>query len=127
MNALILLTLITSLSACSRTPDSITYTPEPINRPELILPTVDQLSLKKIDWIIITPENVDAEFTKITQSGNPVVLYALSNDGYEALSLDMAKILKILTEQKAIIVAYENYYTDINTEIDNSETNDTQQ
>lgn len=112
MNALILLTLTISLSACSRTPDSITYTPEPINRPELILPEVDPLSLKKLDWIIVTPENAEAEFAKITQAGNPVVMYALTNDGYEALAVDLSKILKILSQQKAIIVAYENYYNE---------------
>ena len=111
MNVLILLTLTISLSACSRTPREIDYTPQPIDRPELILPVSDELRLSKIDWIIITPDNAAEEFDKIKASGKPVVVYALTNSGYEALALDMAKILKKLSEQNAIIVAYEDYYS----------------
>ncbi len=119
MNVLILLTLTISLSACSRTPRELEYTPQPIDRPELILPESEALKLSKIDWIIITPDNAAEEFEKIKASGKPVVVYALNNTGYEALALDMAKILRKLSEQTAIIVAYEDYYsnsdkTDIN-------------
>jgi hypothetical protein len=111
MNVLILLTLTISLSACSRTPRELEYTPQPIDRPELILPVSEELRLSKIDWIIITPDNATEEFDKIKASGKPVVVYALTNSGYEALALDMSKILKKLSEQNAIIVAYEDYYS----------------
>ena len=111
MSVLILLTLTISLSACSRTPRELEYSSQPIIRPDLILPESDALTLSKIDWIIITPENAEEEFDKIKASGKPVVVYALNNSGYEALALDMAKILKKLSEQKAIIVAYEEYYS----------------
>jgi len=111
MSVLILLTLTISLSACSRTPRELEYSSQPITRPNLILPESDALTLSKIDWIIITPENSEEEFDKIKASGKPVVVYALNNSGYEALALDMAKILKKLSEQKAIIVAYEEYYS----------------
>ena len=111
MSVLILLTLTISLSACSRTPRELVYSSQPITRPNLILPESDALTLSKIDWIIITPENSEEEFDKIKASGKPVVVYALNNSGYEALALDMAKILKKLSEQNAIIVAYEDYYS----------------
>jgi len=115
-----LLTLTISLSACSRTPRELEYTPQPIDRPELILPESEALKLSKIDWIIITPDNAAEEFNKIKASGKPVVVYALTNTGYEALALDMAKILKKLSEQNAIIVAYEDYYSNGDeTDIDN--------
>ena len=114
MNVLILLTLTISLSACSRTPRELEYTPQPIDRPELILPVSEELRLSKIDLIIITPDNATEEFDKIKASGKPVVVYALTNSGYEALALDMAKILKKLSEQNAIIVAYEDYYSNGN-------------
>jgi ABC-type Fe3+-hydroxamate transport system substrate-binding protein len=114
MSVLILLTLTISLSACSRTPRELEYTPQPIDRPELILPVSEELRLSKIDWIIITPDNATEEFDKIKASGKPVVVYALTNSGYEALALDMAKILKKLSEQNAIIVAYEDYYSNGN-------------
>ena len=121
MNVLILLTLTISLSACSRTPREIDYTPQPIDRPELILPESEALKLSKIDWVIITPDNAAEEFDKIKASGKPVVVYALTNSGYEALALDMAKILKKLSEQNAIIVAYEDYYSnDDETDISDS-------
>ena len=120
MSVLILLTLTISLSACSRTPRELEYTPQPIDRPELILPVSEELRLSKIDWIIITPDNATEEFDKIKASGKPVVVYALTNSGYEALASDTAKILKKLSEQNAIIVAYEDYYSNGDeTDIDN--------
>ena len=120
-NVLISLILITGLSACSSTPKTVTYTPEPIDKPELILPNVSELDLDKVDWIIITPENVEEEFEKIRKSGNPVVLFALNDEGYRALSLDMANIIKLITEQKAIIVAYENYYEKLDIKLEGTQ------
>lgn len=120
-NVLISLILIIGLSACSTQPKSVVYTPEPINRPELVLPETQELDLEKVDWILITPENVDEQFELIRKSGKPVVFFALNNDGYQALSLDMANILKLITQQKAIIVAYENYYEKLDIELETNQ------
>ena len=120
-SVLALLTLTISLSACSTTPQSIEYTPTPIDRPTLILPTTDVLSLKKVDWIVITPENVVEELRKLTSGNQPVSLFSLTSDGYTALSINMAQLLELLSQQKAVIVAYDTYYNQAEEQFDTVE------
>ena len=43
-------------------------------------------------------------------SGEPIVIYALTTEGYESLSLNMADVIKLLSQQKAVIEAYKEYY-----------------
>jgi hypothetical protein len=45
-----------------------------------------------------------------------VVLYAITDDGYKNLSLNMADIIKLVKQQKAIIAAYEKYTDEEETE-----------
>lgn len=116
-----MLTLTISLSACSATPEKIEYTPTPIDRPTLILPSTEVLDLKKIDWVIITPENADEELEKLIATEQPVSLFALDADGYSALGINMAQLLELISQQKAVIVAYENYYDNAEEQFDNAE------
>jgi hypothetical protein len=109
-SVLTLLTLTIGLSACSTTPRTVEYTPKPIDRPELILPDATVLDLRELDFIVITPENVDEEFGKLSVDGEPVVLIALTAKQYETLSLNIADLLELISQQKAIIMAYEDYY-----------------
>ena len=55
---------------------------------------------------------------KLKKDGEPVVIYALTTEGYEQLSLNMADILKLLSQQKAIIEAYKEYYEQTEKNID---------
>ena len=121
MSVLISLTLITGLSACSTTPKSVTYTPTPIERPTLILPPTDTLDMKGIDWIVVTPDNAEEYFQKMQESGDSIALFALTSEGYAALGINMAQLLELISQQKAIIVAYEDYYNSIETQLDNQD------
>lgn len=107
----ILLTLTIVLSGCAANPaQEISYTPRTIEKPNLILPTVDTLDMKEVDFIVITPDNAAQVFADLERSGKSVVVFALDENSYTNLSLNMAQILKILSEQQAVIAAYENYY-----------------
>ena len=117
-NVLTLLTLTIGLSACSTTPEKIEYTPTPIDRPTLILPPTQILDLKKVDWVIITPENSDEELEKLIATKQPVSLFSLDADGYTALSINMAQLLELISQQKAVIVAYEDYYNNAEEQFD---------
>lgn len=116
--ALTSLILITGLSACSTTPQTVEYTPTPIDRPTLILPPVETLDLKTVDWIVITRDNVEDYFAEIEKSGKPVSFFALDGDGYSALSINMVQLLELVSQQKAIIVAYEDYYNTVEQTLD---------
>ena len=105
-----MLTLTIFLSSCSSTPDVIKYDAEPIDRPKLVLPETEQVLLKKVDWDIITKDNIDALWKRLEESGEPVVIYVLDTEGYEALSLNMADLVKLISQEKARSRAFQEYY-----------------
>lgn len=113
-----MLTLTIGLSACSATPEKIEYTSRPIDRPTLILPSTEVLDLKEVDWVVITPENSEEELAKLIATDQPVSLFALTADGYSALGINMAQLLELISQQKAVIVAYENYYDNAEEQFD---------
>ena len=70
----------------------------------------DPLQLQDIDWIIITKDNADEVFKKIKADGGEYSLFALTDKGYEKLSLNFADIRNKLAEQRQIILSYKDYY-----------------
>lgn len=119
MSALILLIPITFLSSCSTfTPDVVAYKSEPIEKPALVLPDIATLELRDADFKIITPDELNDIFEKLKKDGEPVVIYALTTKGYEQLALNIADILKLVSQQKAIIEAYKEYYEQTEKNID---------
>lgn len=92
----------------------IEITTAPTEKPVLTLPTVDQLTLRDVDWKIITRENYAEVFAQIESSGRPIALFALTDEGYSNLGLNISDIRAMVQQQQAIIVAYENYYKNTN-------------
>lgn len=81
----------------------------PTQRPPLVLPEVDPVSVRPINWIVVTPENVDAVFAQLAQDGENLVLFALTDTGYEDLSLNLSDIRQLIQQQRTVMVAYRNY------------------
>ena len=79
-----------------------------VQKPAPIVPTVDQLRLRDVKWVIITPENVDEKFKEI-KTGE-VVLFALTTNGYENIALNLSDIRAMIDQQKKIIAIYESQY-----------------
>jgi hypothetical protein len=79
-----------------------------IPRPAPIVPGVDQLKLREVQWIIITPENVDQKFKEI--EGGELVLFALTTEGYENIALNMSDVRAMIDQQAKIIAVYKNSY-----------------
>ena len=114
---LILSTLVLSLAACSAI-RRIEVTTASIERVPLTLSSVDTLELDEVTWIIITPENIDQIFKDLEKKNFDIVLFALTDGGYENISVNMAKIKKMVLQQKAIIAAYKRYYEMQSSEIE---------
>ena len=109
------------LSGCSSTPvQRIEVSAKPIDKPELVLPNADVLRMKDVEWILITPENFEEKVAELSKNGRPVVFFALTDKGYENLSLNFSSIRAFIQQQKAIIVAYENYYKNANEALDSA-------
>ena len=110
------------LGSCASTPQVVSYKAEPIEKPALVLPDTSVLELRNAEWNIITPEELNGIFDKLKKDGEPVVIYALTTEGYSQLALNFADILKMLSQQKAIIEAYKEYYEQTEKNIDDHNT-----
>lgn len=93
---------------------------EPIDKPSLVLPNADEVRMRDVEWIVITPENAEEVFEELRNQGNSVVLFGLTSDGYENLSLNLSDIRAFLQQQQSIIGAYEVYYKTTDEAIDNA-------
>jgi len=111
LNALGFLSLTLLISGCSSLqPRQIEVSTVPVQKPQLELPSTDEIRLRGVEWTLITPDNVEEVLEKAEESGRPVVFFALTDKGYENLGLNISDIRALIQQQQTIITAYENYY-----------------
>jgi hypothetical protein len=79
-----------------------------VPRPAPIVPNPDVVEMKPVTWIVITPENVDQKFAELR--GSEKVFFAIPASAYEALSLNLADIMKLIQQQNQIIQLYRKYF-----------------
>lgn len=110
------------LSGCSifggPQPRPIEISAKPVPKPVLELPKADQLFFKQVEWILITPDNYEEVFAKLSETGRPVVLFGLTDNGYEALATNLSSLRSFIQQQQVIIAAYESYYKESNKALD---------
>lgn len=105
--------------ACSSPqPRVINISAKPIDKPPLTLPPVDELNLRKVEWVVINKDNLEAVKARLESQGQAFALYALTGEGYGNLGLNFSDIRAMVEQQQAIIVAYENYYKQSTAAID---------
>ena len=68
------------------------------------------LELEKIDWVIVTEENVEEIWEQIKNDNEGVALFALRHGDYERLALNIAEIRSQLGEYVVILKRYREYY-----------------
>ena len=122
-NIIIALLGLTLLVGCTSTPRQIEISAKPINKPELILPPIEPLRLKDVEWVVINQDNYQEVFDKLLEDRKDPVLIGLTDDGYEVLSLNMSDIMRLIAQQKQIIAAYQNYYEESEQALDNANAN----
>lgn len=81
---------------------------------------MDELRLRPVNWIIINEANLEQKLAEITAGGQPLALFVLTADGYEALGLNFSDIRALVQQQQQIIIAYENYYKQAEEAMDNA-------
>jgi len=107
------LSLTLLISGCSSLqPRQIEVSTVPVEKPQLELPSTDEIRLRNVEWTLVTPDNADEVFAEAEESGRPVVFFALTDKGYENLGLNISDIRALIQQQQTIITAYENYYTE---------------
>ena len=112
------------LAGCSTTAQKIEVSAKPIEKPKLVVPDASVLNLKEVEWFVINEENVEEVWQRISDDKKDIVLFGLTDDGYEKLSLNMSDIMTLIQQQQAIIGAYKNYYENAEEAIDNKNEED---
>jgi len=109
----LLLSALIILAACSSPQEIETVAPVEVRtvqipRPAPIVPEVDQLRLRNVQWIIITPENIEEKFEQI-QNGE-IVLFAVTAEGYENIALNLSDVRALIAQQQRIIAIYRSQF-----------------
>lgn len=81
-----------------------------VERTRLNLPEQAPLQARDLSWVIITPENIEQVFAGMSERNESLVLFAMTDKGYEQLSLTMAEIRNYIAQQRAILIKYKEYY-----------------
>ena len=103
---ILLLTNCAGLAVKEITSYKIEKKREPLNLQDPV-----PLKLQDVEWIIITKENADEVFEMVKNDGKgDYALFAVTDEGYEKLALNMADIRNKLAEQRQIILSYREYY-----------------
>jgi len=107
---LLAIPLLFLVSGCTSMKEILTVSPQVVERPPLTVQTPRPAIGYPFDFILITPENVEAKLKELKDSGKDVVFFALTDDGYKALSLSVAELRRYIVQQNAVIKAYKDYY-----------------
>lgn len=114
------LSLVLAITGCTTTSTPISpieISTTPIDRPSLSIPKADTLRIREIDWKIITEENIEQIFQELKNNGKDPVLFAVTEDGYERLALNLGDVRTFIQQQRTIIASYERYYNDADNQL----------
>ena len=95
------------LTACS---GRIVETPTMVNRANLIVPSITPVEQFGFEWLVITKSNIDQIIKEHDNANDQLVIFGLTPQGYQNLSLDIAELRRYIQQQNAIIAAYKLYY-----------------
>lgn len=109
MKHIFLIASFALLIGCERT-QRIVEKPTIVDRPELILPVVQPAEQYDFEWIVVTKQNFNEVVKEMEERGQTVVLFAVSPQGYQNLSLNMAELRRFIIQQQSVIIAYKKYY-----------------
>ena len=118
LRSLILVTSLFSISGCASLwpfgskseVKEIQIQKKEIERTRLDLPVPPPLKAREMQWFVVTPENIDQVWVKLKEQGTDLVVFALTDDGYQELAMTMAEVRNYIASQRAIIVKYKEYY-----------------
>lgn len=114
LHSLILTTFLLLSSGCSllawKSVDPIEVKTTEVERVKLNVDLPDPLKAEPMEWIVVTPDNVNEVFKKLEEEKKDLVLFAITDEGYEKLAADMVQIRSYIAQQRLIIVKYKDYY-----------------
>lgn len=118
LRSLILVTSLFSISGCASIwpfggkPEvkEIQIQKKEVERTRLDLPVPPPLKAREMQWFVITPQNVEQVWARLKEQNVDLVVFALTDDGYQELAMTMAEVRNYIASQRAIIIKYKEYY-----------------
>lgn len=103
------------LASCSNQTDRATVDPvviqsQPIARPALNLPDVDQFVAEDVTWMVVTPSNVEQIFADMVARGDDPVIFGVTEEGFDNIAINSSQSLRVILQQQAVIDGYREYY-----------------
>lgn len=93
-----------------QTVEPISIEKKAVERTRLDLAEPKPLMGRPMQWIIITPDNAEQVWQDLKGKNMDLVLFGITDEGYEELSISMAEIRNFIAQQRSIIVKYKEYY-----------------
>lgn len=81
-----------------------------IEKPKLELEMPPPIEMGDIKWFVLTEDNIDDILRELETSNNNVVLFALTENGYEVLAKNQLQIRNYLRQLQDMLNAYKKYY-----------------
>ena len=81
-----------------------------VEREKLNLKVPSPIELLDPSWIIIHPSNAEEVWEVLKDDKKDIVLFALTDEGYQALSVNLTKLRNIIEQQRIILFKYKKYY-----------------
>ena len=94
----------------------ITVQRKAVERARLNIKAPEPLKAREFRWVVITPDNAEQVWSKLKEEGKDLVLFALTDEGYEELAMTMGEVKNYLANQRSIIIKYKEYYEPVNSE-----------
>jgi len=88
----------------------VEITTKAADKTPLALPDPEPVNTSPIVWYIITPENYQEVFKKLAEEGHDVVLFGITDDGYQELAVLIADVRNHINQQREILRRYREYY-----------------
>lgn len=106
---LLILTIFLIISGCSQVRQLEIFKQE-VKRAPLNLDGPPPLNMEAIDWIIVTEENYKQVFEDLKKKKKDIVIFGLTDDGYEILSMNNAQVRNYIILQGYVLQKYKEYY-----------------
>jgi hypothetical protein len=81
-----------------------------VERTRLDLPSPPPIKARELQWFVVTPENIEQVWKRLEEEKVDLVLFALTDDGYQELAMTMAELRNHIANQRAVIIKYKEYY-----------------
>lgn len=109
MKSLLVLPLAVLVAGCQSTPTVLT---NPIfqDRPKMNVQMPAPANQTPVNWIVLTKDNAAEKIAELEKKQGVVSVFALTPQGYQNLSVNVAELRRYIQQQNATITAVREYY-----------------